>query len=537
MEHVMEEPFPGWLRVEVEGKKPFYKSPFPRTVIRSAAMLKGFLAKEQAAGRMIGIDDSQFTFKRKYGVKAKVVEIPPGPNEDDIAGPAMEGLDNHGPRRNRSVVDLLTRDPDKFTDHKKLLSCMSKQIDGFQPKDAYQKPRNFDDLKKKLSAAVDMKDIFACILEDNETIETHTAAFSDMCLAEISQINIKNSPLVEFPSSINENIYCKIAEYGMTTCPQLISFVINMVVRKEDPVLPSDVMKITTLFSQICHSANHSLDALVKIRSLTMQLDGLSNLGLDVLSDCGLTQCSRSLSNHRDLFAEVGRDVMENTAASFPYQSILDNCDMQSEHLTVEVVEKETIDTSDLSTERMSKEEALKLFKKEQVLLGSDQNKEELKHFLEVIGVAAGKILAANRPEAKKLADNLPAHHTHKNSHLKPTPAITFILKPYPYTETKNPDMIKLLVRLQRMFLHSVAKALGSDPDFLEKLQLLEDPDVENDLREDAEESVKKVVLKFGVWIGSGDLLTVKMVQEATMLRPPLAGWSFLVLLDCSCFI
>ena len=38
-----EEPFPGWLRIEVEGKKPSYKSPFPRTTIISAAKLDEFL--------------------------------------------------------------------------------------------------------------------------------------------------------------------------------------------------------------------------------------------------------------------------------------------------------------------------------------------------------------------------------------------------------------------------------------------------------------------------------------------------------------
>ena len=50
---------------------------------------------------------------------------------------------------------------------------------------------------------------------------------------------------------------------------------------------------------------------------------------------------------------------MNNTAASFPYQSILINCDLQSEHLTVEVVEKETIDTSDLSHVSKTKKEAI----------------------------------------------------------------------------------------------------------------------------------------------------------------------------------
>ena len=355
-EHVTEEPLPGWLRVEKEGQKPCYKSPFPRTVIRSAAMLKEFLAKEQAAHRMIGIDVSKFSFKRRFGIKTKAADIPPGPSNDGIVATGAEGPVNNSNSNHRTVVDLLTRDPDKLLDHRKLLSQMSKKIDGFQPQDVYQKSTNLENMKDTLAAALDMKDIFACLLEDKEATEAHTAVFSDMCLAEISQIEVRDNPLVEFPASVNENIYLKIAEYGMTTCPQLITFVINMVVRKENPVLPSDVIKIATLFSSIlCHSANHNLDALVKSRSVCLQLDGLSNLGLDILADCGLTQCSRSLSNHRDLFAEVGRAVMDNTASSFPYQSILDNCDMQSEHLTVEVVERETIDTSNLSTVRMAK--------------------------------------------------------------------------------------------------------------------------------------------------------------------------------------
>ena len=198
--------------------------------------------------------------------------------------------------------------------------------------------------------------------------------------------------------------------------------------------------------------------------------------------------------------------------------SLSDNCDFLQEHLTVEVIEKETIDTSNLSTIKMSKEEALKLFSKEQVLLGSEENKEEREHLLEVVGVAVGKILAANRNEAKKLADCLPAHHNHKKSHLKPTPALTFIVKPYPYQETKNPDVIKLLIRIQRQLILSVAKSLGSNPDFLEKIRLLEDVDAEEAERVAAEKVVMEEVLKFGVWIGSGDLLTVKMIQEAKML-------------------
>ena len=91
-----------------------------------------------------------------------------------------------------------------------------------------------------------------------------------------------------------------------------------------------------------------------------MQVDGLSNIGLDVLSDMGLAQCARSLSNHRDMLAEIGPEVMKTTGSKYPYQSTLDNCDYQTEHLTVETVQKETVDTSNLSTVKMSKEGRLR---------------------------------------------------------------------------------------------------------------------------------------------------------------------------------
>ena len=516
-----EEPFPGWLRCEVPGKTPFYKTPFPRTVLRSAAMLKEFLKKEHSAGRSMEITGNEFSFKRRFGLKEKTSSRISTFNESEVQTSGQEisaCVDPKTVYEQRTVVELLTRDSDKSVDHRKLLSNMSRVLEEFRPRDPYQSPDTFDDLKVKLSTASDMRDVIAFLSEDQKVSKSMTAMFSDMCLAEVSQVDVKKGPLVEFPSSINENVYCKIVEQGIKSCPHLMSLVVNLVVRKGEPVLPNSVMKVATLFSSMCYLVNHDLDAMVKIRSLVMQMDGVTNLGLNLLSDCGLSQCARSLSNHRDLFADIGSAVMDNTAASFPYQSILDNCDFQNQHLTLEVIEKESVDTSELSTVAMSKDDALALFCKEEILLGSDQNKEELEHFRYVVAVAAGKILASIRPDAKILGNHLPRHHRHQNSNKKLSPAITFILKPYPYQETSNPDMIKLLVRIQRQFLATVAKTQQHDPNFTKLLKLLEDPDADLEERKEAEEYVKSVVQKYGEWIGGGDLLTVKMIQEARML-------------------
>ena len=481
-------------------------------------MLKEFLEKEHASGRCIGITGAEFSFKRRLGLKEKTA---PPIKESEVAPSRQEVscfVDEKTVYEHRTVVDLLTRDSDKPVDHRKLLSNMSRVLEEFRPKDPYRSPDTFDDLKMKLSTASDLRDVIAILSEDVKVSESMTAMFSDMCLAEVSQVDVKKGPLVEFPSSINENVYCKIVEQGIQSCPHLMSLVVNLVVRKGEPVLPSSIMKVATLFSSMCHLVNHDLDAMVKIRSLAMQMDGMTNLGLNLLSDCGLSQCARSLSNHRDLFADIGNAVMDNTAASFPYQSILDNCDFQNQHLTLEVIEKESVDTSKLSTVGKSKDEALALFCKEEVLLGSERNKEELEHFRYVVAVAAGKILASIRPDAKILGKYLPRHHKHENSNKKLSPAITFILKPYPYQETSNPDMIKLLVRIQRQFLNAVAKTQQHDPSFAKMLTLLEEPEADLEEREKAEEHVKSVVQRYGEWIGGGDLLTVKMVQEARML-------------------
>ena len=66
--------------------------------------------------------------------------------------------------------------------------------------------------------------------------------------------------------------------------------------------------------------------------------------------------------------------------------------------------------------------------------------------------------------------------------------------------------------------MRCVAKSRGDDVSFIQLLNTLEDNDVDIAYREDAERIVLEAVLEFGEWVGHGDLLTVKMVQEARML-------------------
>ena len=97
-------------------------------------------------------------------------------------------------------------------------------------------------------------------------------------------------------------------------------------------------------------------------------------------------------------------------------------------------VNQETIDTSSLGTSKMSKDEAFSLFKKDLVLLGLEENQKELQHLQYVIALAAAREIVKGRPEAASiLSKHLPSHHKHANSEKKMVPAVTFLIKPYPY--------------------------------------------------------------------------------------------------------
>ena len=445
-----EEPHPGWLRYEVEGSTPYYKSPVPRTVLRSARKLAQYLDIEHKKGNLLNVAVSDFSFKRRLGLKSSkrgltsyvasnkdVVSCVKSSYELSVTDSRVsEGDDG---KRNQlivckstSIVHRLSRSTE-IVDHRKVLSAAAKNLDCSRVNDGYLTPDNFEEIKSFISSSEDLREMLSRMSSEEKVSNALDLMMVDACLSEISCIDMTVGPLVEFPNNINENIYANIANYGIERCPRLMHFIIDIVVRRGEPVLPSHVLKISNLFSTLCYAANRELDALIKLRSLTLQVDGLSNIGLDILSDAGLTQCARSLSNHRDMFAEVGPQVVDATACLLPYQSTIDNCDFQQEHLTIEIVEKETISTSELCTIKKSKDAALAMFDKKLVLLSSEENLEEREHLLKVIALEAAKLLAAARPSASVFRKHLPRHHHHKNAEKKLSPALAFIIKPYPY--------------------------------------------------------------------------------------------------------
>ena len=193
---VTEEPFPGWVRSEVAGSTPCYKSPFPRTTLTSQAKLKQFLTKEHAAGRYLDVNGSEFSFKRRLGLRSRSSSVAFEEGRPPCPGPERY-LPGEASKRDKvkSPVELLTRNPEITVDHRKLVSMEAKKVDGFRANDAYDTPDNFNDIKVKMSAAANLRELLAVMTEDSKINESLTVLMSDMCLSEVSHINHQTSPL------------------------------------------------------------------------------------------------------------------------------------------------------------------------------------------------------------------------------------------------------------------------------------------------------------------------------------------------------
>ena len=194
---VTEEPFPGWVRSEVAGSTPCYKSPFPRTTLTSQAKLKQFLAKEHAAGRYLDVNGSEFSFKRRLGLRSRPSSVAAKEGRPPCPGPERSLPEEASKERDKvkSPVELLTRNPDMSVDHRKLVSLEAKKVDGFRANDAYDTPDNFKEIKEKMIAAANLRELLAVMTEDSKINESLTVLMSDMCLSEVSHINHQTSPL------------------------------------------------------------------------------------------------------------------------------------------------------------------------------------------------------------------------------------------------------------------------------------------------------------------------------------------------------
>ena len=175
----------------------------------------------------------------------------------------------------------------------------------------------------------------------------------------------------------------------------------------------------------------------------------------------------------------------------------------------------------------MESSEVSKLFSVKQVLIDDECHKDELGHVNKVGANSVGRLLGDRIPQLKCLRKHLSLHYKHQNSQTPKQPADILVMKLEGLQETVNSEMVAYLDIVQKKFLHEeVAAGVENKTDYLKDLKMIENKDMSVEMREEAESRVKKEVLRQGVWIGNGDLLTCKMFYVAKSLRYSLSLYS-----------
>ena len=327
-------------------------------------------------------------------------------------------------------------------------------------------------------------------------------------------------PLTEFPPDVHSNLYKTIIEFAVDHCPEVLRMLVDILVKKDEPVQEKDVLKISFIFSSLAHGISRHNNCVPKVKSLLFHSQGLTAHGQDKAALLGVTESSRSTLNITDLLAEVSDAMLHESSKTMCSQSTIDNLDFQSNHMCLEYKQLERQDTSHLNTESMESSKVAELFNLEQVLIDDESHKAELKQVTKVAVNSVGRLLAKRLSRLKVLKEHLPLHHEHQNSEVPNEPANIMIMKLEGLQETVNSEMVEYLDILQRRFLHEeVAAGMDDISGYREDLKLIEDKEVSIKEREDAENRVKQEVLRHGSWVGHGDLLTVKMFYTAKSLR------------------
>ena len=410
-------------RQSLDGKRCSYRTPHPRPrwLDRKEAVML-YLQAEHAQGRMLDLSVDMFSFgKRK-------------------ADRSCEG--SSGSSVEKGALELLTRDPGVELDHRHILATTAKKLDRFlSARMQSASSESVEEARRKVASAVDDKSLLAGLMSDSKLVDCLAQEIVDLQVSEVA--GIKGGPLKQFPPDINKNLYAEIIEWAMKEIPISLAHIASLATRRDCPILARDVVVVASALANNTYLVNHNINAVIQLRSWTSQAEGLHDSGLDRLSACSLVSPARTLNQQKDVLAEQGAQLLVTTGSrdgnAMPRQYILDNVDINNEHLMLKVSVLENIDTSHLDVNGLPKEESVSMIKKDLVLMSSPARDEQRNHLLSMLyihwGAEVGEYGGERTARLKKL---LSGKHSHTFSEESPKSSSTFIEKLYPCQETSH---------------------------------------------------------------------------------------------------
>ena len=423
-----------------------------------------------------------------------------------------------------SAVKKLTINDETPVNHKQALLDTVKLLNKKRMKSEDVDLAEMKILKKKVDASTSIDDLIL-VLTGSPLIKEKLSSVAHSKILEqmLSITSLPNNPLTHFPLDINKNHYAEIMNFALDHAPDVVELILKLLTKNEDPLLEDDVVRCAYTFSSLACSVSRQNNALKKTKSISTKTNGITNSGLDILAHVGMFETSRSFRNDRDYLASINDDILKANARKNVPQITFDNLDLEvgnvMHQMTLSFLEFEKTDTRHLSNDEKSFDEALEFFTRENVLITSNSNKELFDHYNYVVAWTLGRIIGDEVDDFCWMKRVFPKHYTHPNSDTASQKSSLFTQKPLNFCENNNRDMIQILEILQKQYLHLVAEQVSDKEAFKKDIKTIYSVASDKLVREEAEKRVKEEVVKAGVAVLHGDLLTDVRFETCKRLR------------------
>ena len=319
-----------------------------------------------------------------------------------------------------------------------------------------------ESLQEDLAMAVTKDQFIKTLVNNPQIVKYFSVLFKARSLSEMLNLPLESSsPLVGWPPSVNENIYCEIIKLANCEAREVLSFLCNLLLPKDKPIEKDDVIRIADMFGTLAHTVSKNQNALAKLKSVVLQKEGLSSAGLDRLAKLKGAECSTTQSKGRHMLVELGEASFRSRVKQGKSFTItIDNLNLKSQNMTQSVLIMEPDDTHQLSNEPMDPSTLSKLFETSNFLLSAPQNKDMLLHFKNVVSIKVGNILAASVKEASKLKRFLPSRCSDE-SRANMVPSEVFIPPPDYLNETDNAEFFQFCFKKQSEFLSALSESVS----------------------------------------------------------------------------
>ena len=340
--------------------------------------------------------------------------------------------------------------------------------------------------------------------------------FFEEIIQEALMCGMRQTILKEFPPVLKENICLGLIEELKVFAPNLLSLVLKFCTKPNEPVTEKQGRKVVNVISQLMSCLNQKDSALQKLVALKLKLSGITNSGLDFLSDLGITQSSRSWQKDCDFLASISRDYLIEELKKCSFSFLVDNLDKIIDgnlvNFTSVILIADRKTESDLSDEIPKDKD---FFRKEYLKL--DEHSEH--KYMSAIFHILGNMLVKLSPNFQWIRKFIPKEFRHEYSEISNKQTFWSYLALLPLSEQKNCDMVEILSFVNDFTLEMLWKTARNPDETKLLIDVIKSDDSSDEEVDQAEAELMEIAKQKGLPSVIGDQLTYERAFIGKKLR------------------